>query len=136
MNLELDDNLRVVLRTGRHKAKLSQITAAARAGISGIWWAKLETGTHTMTTQDTFIKMIMAVHVPSRVLKRAGYPSLALALEEESDWFAGDVFSGLRAVHHPLLRHPRAGHSAPGMLPTDELPGQRRQFGVAAGGCS
>jgi Helix-turn-helix domain len=111
LRVQLDDNLRAVLRAGRKRSgDISQVEAARRAGISAIWWAQLEGGGggRDITRVDTFTSMAEAVGISPQVLIRAGYPQLAIALEQRIDWFGGDMFSGVKeptaAARHPHRR--------------------------------
>lgn len=89
--LKVDDNLRLVIKTGRRYAKLTQKEAAEKSGISEIWWAQLESGIKDITTVDTVLDMLQAVKTPPRALVKAGHPDIARALEIRYDWFGADA---------------------------------------------
>lgn len=90
--IELDTNLRYVIRTSRHHARLTQREAAAKAGISEIWWAQLESGIKAVTTTDRLVDMLAVTKTPPRALRKAGHSEIAHQLELRYDWFGADAF--------------------------------------------
>jgi hypothetical protein len=114
LRVQLDDNLRALLKAGRKRAgNLTQGQAAAQTKprISMIWWAQLESGTKNVTRVDTFISMVEALGIAPQALLRAGHPQLAVALEQRRDWFGGDMFSNVE-------------QAGPARQPETEVPGE------------
>jgi len=78
-----DQRLRHLLRTGRRAAgRLSQKTAAQRAGISPVYWQKIESGTQQAAPAATLAAMCTAAGITAGQLRDAGYTEIASAADE------------------------------------------------------
>lgn len=77
-----DGRLRKLIRMHRReKARLTQEEAALRAGISTIYWKRIEQGS-VGAPVDTLARMLYAVEAEAAYLRGAGYEELALEVEE------------------------------------------------------
>lgn len=78
-----DQRLRDLLRTGRRASgNLSQKSAAQRAGISPVYWQKIESGTQESVPEDTLASMFLATGITAGQLRDEGYGDLAAAVDE------------------------------------------------------
>jgi hypothetical protein len=73
-------NLRMLLRTGRRHARLSQRNAAELAGVSPAWWKRVESAYETKVATDTLTDMLTAVGVLPEHLDKLGELQVAEAL--------------------------------------------------------
>lgn len=78
-----DQGLRKLLRASRRAAgSLTQRTAAQQAGISAIYWQKIESGAQSSAPADTLAAMFLATGVSPAKLAEEGYPDVAAAMDE------------------------------------------------------
>lgn len=78
-----DPRLRELLRTGRRASgNISQRSAAQRAGISPVYWQKIESGTQSSVPEDTLASMCLAAGITACQLRDEGYEELASAVDE------------------------------------------------------
>jgi hypothetical protein len=78
-----DQRLRDLLRTGRRASgNLSQGSAAKRAGISSVYWQKIEAGTLQAAPEDTLATMCIAAGITAARLRDEGYENLAATVDE------------------------------------------------------
>ena len=78
-----DPHLRQLLRTGRRAAgNLSQRSAAQRAGISSVYWQKIESGALQAAPASTLATMFMAAGISGNRLRDEGYAEVASAVDE------------------------------------------------------
>lgn len=78
-----DRRLRDLLRAGRKASgNLSQRAAAQRAGISAVYWQKIESGSHPAAPADTLASMLLAAGITASRLRDEGYGGLADAVDE------------------------------------------------------
>ena len=78
-----DPHLRHLLRAGRRAAgNLSQKAAALRAGISSVYWQKIESGTQPTAPVGTLASMFTATGITAERLRAEGYPDIAAAVDE------------------------------------------------------
>jgi transcriptional regulator with XRE-family HTH domain len=78
-----DRRLRDLLRAGRRASgSLSQKTAAQRAGISSVYWQKIESGTQRTVPEDTLAMMLAAAGITAVRLRDEGYGGLASAVDD------------------------------------------------------
>lgn len=94
--VKIDDRLRSLLRAGRRGAgNLSQKDAAERAGISEIYWQKIESGRQPTAPADTLAAMLAVTPVTPEQLRESGFPAIAEDLAElramgKAVWQAAD----------------------------------------------
>lgn len=75
--------LRHLLRAGRRACgRLSQKTAAHGAGISPIYWQRIESGSVPAAPADTLASMFLAVQITAQRAREAGYRDIAAAMDE------------------------------------------------------
>jgi transcriptional regulator with XRE-family HTH domain len=87
-----DQRLRSLLRAGRHAAgKLSQKAAARAAGISPVYWQRIESGNLPSAPASTLAAMFLAAGVPAGRLRDEGYDQVAAALDELTSMKAAEV---------------------------------------------
>ena len=80
-----DSRLRHLLRAGRRASgRLSQKTAAQRAGISPVYWQKIESGTQQAAPAATLAAMCAAAGITASQLRDEGYAEIASAADELS----------------------------------------------------
>jgi transcriptional regulator with XRE-family HTH domain len=78
-----DQRLRRLLKAGRRASgNLSQRAAAKIAGISAVYWQKIESGTQAAAPADTLAAMFTAAGVTPARLRAEGYPDMAAAIDE------------------------------------------------------
>jgi len=78
-----DSRLRHLLRAGRKAGgRLSQKSAAQRAGISPVYWQKIESGTQQAAPVSTLAAMFLAAGVTAGQLQDEGYAEIASAVDE------------------------------------------------------
>lgn len=78
-----DQRLRHLLRTGRKAAgRLSQKSAAQQAGISPVYWQKIESGTQQSVPAGTLAAMCLAAGITAGRLRDEGYAEIASAVDE------------------------------------------------------
>src|SRR5215472_8309787 len=78
-----DQRMRQLLRAGRRSAgNLSQKNAAQRAGISAVYWQKIESGAQQQVPVDTLAMMFTATGIGAERLEAEGYPDIASASED------------------------------------------------------
>lgn len=83
ISVTVDEDLRGFLRAGRTAAgKLSQRSAARRAGISPVYWQKIESGRQQTAPAGTLAAMFHAVRFPVRLLTADGHKPVAAALRK------------------------------------------------------
>ena len=84
-SVPVDQRLRHLLRTGRKASgRLSQKSAAQRAGISPVYWQKIESGTQQTAPAGTLAMMYIAAGVTAGQLRDEGYAEIASAADELS----------------------------------------------------
>lgn len=82
-SVETDPRLRSILESGRRAAgNLSQRAAAGRAGISPVYWQKIESGAHPAAPAGTLASMFRATGVSAGYLRNEGYTVVAAALDD------------------------------------------------------
>lgn len=82
----LDSQLRHLLRAGRRAPRrMSQREAAARAGISTVYWQKIESGRIPSAPTDTLAAMLAAVDVPVEVVRELDYHHIAEQMDTAAD---------------------------------------------------
>lgn len=87
-----DQRIRHLLRAGRRAAgNLSQREAAERAGISEVYWQKIESGTQPSAPPGTLVAMLTAVGTTMAQLQDEGYADLALAAADYNALHAPSV---------------------------------------------
>jgi transcriptional regulator with XRE-family HTH domain len=80
-----DQRLRNLLRAGRKASgNLSQGSAAKRAGISAVYWQKIESGALQAAPEDTLAAMCRAAGIAAVQLRDEGYENLASAVDDLS----------------------------------------------------
>jgi transcriptional regulator with XRE-family HTH domain len=81
--MQADQKLRRLLRTCRRAGgNISQKAAARSAGISAVYWQKIEAGTQQTAPLDTLAAMFLAAGATASLLRDEGYPDLADAVDE------------------------------------------------------
>jgi transcriptional regulator with XRE-family HTH domain len=102
--------LRDLLKAGRRASgNLSQKTAAERAGISLIYWQRIESGRIAAAPPGTLAVMCQATGVTAQRLRDEGYPAVADALRDL------DAAAGVTAEDH-LAATPGASAEEIGVL--------------------
>jgi len=92
--VSIDPHLRGILQAARrHAGGLSQRAAAKRAGISSVYWQKIESGAAPTVPAGTLAAMFQATGVSATCLRDEGYPGVAAALDT------------LTAVEHSAEEH-------------------------------
>lgn len=75
--------LRHLLRTGRRTCgRLSQKAAAKRAGISPVYWQRIESGSMTAAPAGTLASMFLAAEITPQRAAETGHPGVAAAMTE------------------------------------------------------
>ncbi len=133
-----DQRLRYLLRSGRRAAgNLSQKAAARRAGISSVYWQKIESGTQQAAPAGTLAAMCLAAGIAARQLRDEGYTDIASVLDELAGMAAPEISAEEHLAATPgatpeeisflqaALRALRAGRTPDPFGP--ELPGTRRR---------
>ena len=89
----LGDDFPELLRASRMRTRprLSQKAAAEAAGVSEVYWSKIESGAKDRAELDYLAEMCIAVGVPVRVLRKFGHHELADAVQKRRDWFMGEA---------------------------------------------
>jgi transcriptional regulator with XRE-family HTH domain len=77
-----DQHLRHLLRASRRACGLSQKAAARRAGISPVYWQKIESGTQRTAPAGTLAAMFLATGITAGQLQDEGYKDIASILDE------------------------------------------------------
>lgn len=78
-----DQRVRDLLHAGRRASgNLSQREAAQRAGISAVYWQKIESGAQQSVPVTTLAAMLAAVEVSEARLQGEGYGDLARAVAD------------------------------------------------------
>lgn len=81
--VEADQRLRNLLRAGRRASgSLSQKSAAQRAGISEVYWQKIESGSQQTAPEDTLAAMLLAAGITPGKIRDEGYDQLASAMDQ------------------------------------------------------
>jgi Helix-turn-helix domain len=81
--VQTDPHLRALLRAARRAAgDLSQRAAARQAGISLVYWQKIESGKLPAAPAGTLAVMFAATGARSGQLQDEGYPRVASAMDE------------------------------------------------------
>ena len=91
--IPLDDSFAELLRASRMRTRprLSQKAAADVAGVSEVYWSKIESGAKDTADLDYLCEMCIAVRVPVRALEKSGHHKLAEAVQNRLDWFMGEA---------------------------------------------
>jgi transcriptional regulator with XRE-family HTH domain len=83
-----DQHLRHLLRASRRAGGLSQKSAARRAGISSVYWQKIESGTQRAAPAGTLAAMCLATGITAGQLQDEGYKDIACVLAELAEMTA------------------------------------------------
>lgn len=86
--VEPGTDLRALIRAGRKDPSrwgkprgLSQAEAAAKVGISQVWWRQIETGYTPTAAADTLAAMCDMLDIDQRLIRGLGYPDVADAMD-------------------------------------------------------